>query len=64
MIFAKGLQDDGDDCHDGFDSAELESCLENTLQFRVRHPNKQGHHEGGGGGGGGGRTSESICTSD
>lgn len=51
MIFAKGLQDDGDDCHDGFDNAELESRLENTLQFRVRHPNKQGHHEGGGGGG-------------
>lgn len=30
MIFAKGLQDDGDDCHDGFDDAELESRLEDT----------------------------------
>lgn len=27
MIFAKGLQDDGDGCHDGFDDAELESRL-------------------------------------
>lgn len=34
MIFAVGLQDDGDDGHDGFDDAELQSCLENTLQFR------------------------------
>lgn len=42
MIFAIGLQDDGDDCHDGFDNAELESRLENTLQF------KQGHREEGG----------------
>lgn len=41
MIFAIGLQDDGDDCHDGFDNAELECRLENTLQFRRRHPNKQ-----------------------
>lgn len=49
MIFAKGLQDDGDDCHDGFDNAELESCLENKLQFRMKHPNKQGHCERGGG---------------
>lgn len=49
MIFAKGLQDDGDDCHDGFDNAELESRLENTLQFRMKHQNKQGHHAGGGG---------------
>ncbi len=49
MIFAKGLQDDGDDCHDGFDNTELQSRLENTLQFRMRHRNKQGHHEGGGG---------------
>lgn len=31
MIFAIGLQDDGDDCHDGFDNAELESRLKNTL---------------------------------
>lgn len=37
MIFAKGLQDDGDDSHDGFDNAELQSRLENTLQFRIRH---------------------------
>lgn len=48
MIFAIGLQDDGDDCHDGLDNTELESRLENTLQFRRRHPNKQGHHEEGG----------------
>lgn len=41
VIFAKGLQDDGDDCHDGFDNAELESRLENTLQFRMRHPKKK-----------------------
>lgn len=34
MIFAIGLQDDGDDSHDGFDDAELQSRLENTLQFR------------------------------
>lgn len=34
MIFAVGLQDDGDDGHDGFDDAELQSRLENTLQFR------------------------------
>lgn len=34
MIFAIGLQDDGDDGHDGFDDAELQSRLENTLQFR------------------------------
>ena len=36
MIFAKGLQDDGDDCHDGFDRAELESRLEDTQQLRMR----------------------------
>lgn len=41
VIFAKGLQDDGDDCHDGFDNAELESRLENTLQFRMRHLKKK-----------------------
>lgn len=34
MVFAIGLQDDGDDGHDGFDDAELQSRLENTLQFR------------------------------
>lgn len=31
VIFAIGLQDDGDDCHDGFDNTELESRLESTL---------------------------------
>lgn len=36
MVFAKGLQDDGDGCHDRLDNAELESRLENTLQFRGR----------------------------
>lgn len=48
MIFAKGLQDDGDDCHDWFDNAELESCLENKVHIRMKHPNKEGHYEGGG----------------
>lgn len=41
MIFAIGLQDDGDDGHDGFDDAELQSRLENTLQFR-RQTSKHG----------------------
>lgn len=27
MIFAKGLQEDGDDGHDGFDDTELKSGL-------------------------------------
>lgn len=49
VIFAEGLQDDGDDGHDGFDNTELESRLENTLQFRMRHPNMQWHYQGGGG---------------
>lgn len=34
MIFAKGLQDDGDDGHDGFDHAELESRLENNITIQ------------------------------
>ena len=45
VIFATGLQDDGDDCHDGFDNAELESRLENTLQFRMRHLKKKKKEE-------------------
>lgn len=44
MIFAIGLQDDGDDGHDGFDDAELQSCLENTLQIR-RQTSKRGTKE-------------------
>lgn len=36
MVFAKGLQNDGDDCHDGLDNAELESCLQNKLQSRMK----------------------------
>lgn len=35
VIFAEGLQDDGDGCHDGFNNTELESRLEDTRQFRV-----------------------------
>lgn len=42
MIFAMGLKDDGDDCHDGFDNAELESRLfaESQKADRVAHSNE------------------------
>lgn len=30
VVFSKGLQDDGDDGHDGFDHAELQRGLEET----------------------------------
>lgn len=34
MVFAKGLKDDGDHRHDGFDNTELESRLENTIKMQ------------------------------
>lgn len=49
MIFAKGLQDDGDDGHDGFDHAELESRLENNITIQKEtHKKKKGKDAAGG----------------
>lgn len=52
MVFAKGLKDDGDHRHDGFDNTELKSRLENTIkmqnktQVRVAGRGRRGEYEG------------------